>query len=67
MLLAIVLQQNLEALINAKGNKFNSIHLIIKNCDMALYKEKFATLTSVNVSQFVAVRAKNTTLDEEKD
>lgn len=66
MLLAIVLHQNWEELGVIRDQKIDCDFVIVRNCDMSLYKGKFMALASVDVSGFASVRAKSSSIHKAK-
>jgi hypothetical protein len=59
MLLAIIFHLNWETLMNKKNNRLSCDYIIIKNCEMNLYRDKFTKLAEVNVSVYASLRVKS--------
>jgi hypothetical protein len=66
MLLSIVLHQNWEELVANRDHKLDCDFVIVRNCDMSLYKGKFTALASVDVSSFASIRAKSNSVHKAK-
>ena len=66
MLLAIVLQDNWDNLIKFRSDKVECDFILIRNCDMAKYIDKFKQLVAVKVGQFTTAVRKNSVRNMEE-
>lgn len=53
MLFAIVIEANIQNLLNNKESKMDCDLLIVRNCELEKYIEKYRLISSVKTHQFI--------------